>query len=269
MTPKKLRTAILTLQAQFLGSRQALASGDIEALHSLRVTLRQLCSLLKPLAALPTCSALYASARELASHSSPLRDEEVLCAELTRIAPALAARRQQALDAAYLSFRQSPALDSCQQALADFPGSASLPDKTVLGAAVGSTLGRWQRQLQHALEEQAALEANSADQPASEAADLNKHRLRLLIKRLRYTLTLWQKPTPEASSLIQALRQAQDSLGDWHDRGVWLARSQQEAELLPFAPVWESEMQAHAAWADYQVGQLQKPLKQWRKKWEK
>lgn len=266
MTPKKLRAAMIILQAQLAGSRRALASGDEEALHSLRVTLRQLTSLLKPLSALPVFSGLYASARDLARQTSPLRDAEVLCAELARIAPALAEQRQQALHEAYLELRQSPALDHCEQAMTDFLAGTVLPDRDTLKSTLSNTLGRWERQLQHALDEQAALEAcggGEPDRPTEEAAELNRHRLRLLIKRLRYTLILWQKPSARSRRLVQALRLAQDSLGDWHDRVVWLERSRAEPELLPFAADWSSEMHAHAAWADYQLSCLGKPLRQW------
>lgn len=272
MSPKKLRATIARLQARLEASEQALCSGDSEALHSLRVTLRQLTSLLKPLAALPAFHALYASARALASHTSPIRDDEVLCAELAKRAPALATQRQQALQAAYARLRESPEIAACREALKDFLALPTLPAKPLLQATLARALSRWQRQLQQALQQQGELQQaaeTTPDSGNSEAAELHKHRLRLLIKRLRYTVELWQKPSPRQRRLLAALRAAQDSLGDWHDRSVWLARSQQEADLQPLVSLWQSEMQTHSTWADTRLAKLRKPLRRWRKRYGK
>jgi CHAD domain-containing protein len=272
MTPRKLRAAIASLQTQLDSSKTALMTGDAEALHSLRVTLRQLCSLLKPLAALPDFGAPYAHARELARATSPLRDEEVLCTELALLAPALAARRQQALDAAYRGLHDSPVLAQCMLALGEFLATAPFPDKATLKSTLAHALRHWQRQLHHALQEQAALAERARDDsdlPAREAAELHKHRLRLLIKRLRYSLAVWQKSSPRTRRLLKALRKCQDSLGDWHDRIVWLERSREEADLLPFVATWEAEKQLHAVWADAQLAQLQKPLRRWQQRQKK
>src|SRR3990167_8453584 len=58
------------------------AATDDEALHDLRIALRQLRSLLRPLCAIAACADLQQRAAQLGRLSGPLRDLEVLQAYL-------------------------------------------------------------------------------------------------------------------------------------------------------------------------------------------
>lgn len=74
---------VLTLQVRLLACRERLAADvDSEALHDLRTTTRRLRSLLRPLRGLPAVDQLEDAARALGALTTPLRDREVLAAEL-------------------------------------------------------------------------------------------------------------------------------------------------------------------------------------------
>src|SRR5690606_3719930 len=73
----------LALQVRLLACRERLAADtDSEALHDLRTTLRRLRSLLRPLRGLPGVEQLEDAAKALGALTTPLRDREVLAADL-------------------------------------------------------------------------------------------------------------------------------------------------------------------------------------------
>src|SRR3990167_9711488 len=74
---------VVRLQVSLYACRERLlAATDPEALHDLRIALRKLRSLLRPLRGVPACDALQKQAAELGRISGPLRDLEVLLAHL-------------------------------------------------------------------------------------------------------------------------------------------------------------------------------------------
>lgn len=78
---------VLALQVRLYACQARLADcTDTEALHDLRIALRQLRSLLRPLRGFPAVDVLEQGAAVLGRLSGPLRDREVLVAELARMA---------------------------------------------------------------------------------------------------------------------------------------------------------------------------------------
>ena len=98
-----LQAQVLRLQINLYACRARLAAAtDGEALHDVRIVLRKLRSLLRPLRDVPACDALQQRAAELGRLSGPLRDLEVLLAHLQTLGLRDALkRRQPRLDEGY------------------------------------------------------------------------------------------------------------------------------------------------------------------------
>src|SRR6218665_46562 len=95
---------VLQLEINLLACRERMAAGtDGEALHDLRIAVRKLRSLLRPFRKLIEHDPLVNAAAELGRMSSPVRDSELLVAELQRHAglEAVIAQRQAALPEQY------------------------------------------------------------------------------------------------------------------------------------------------------------------------
>ncbi len=198
-----------------------------EALHRLRVALRQLQSRLPRDAA---TVAVHRALREVLRASSPLRDRDVLLAELRRLGMTAVARAYAAEQAAArAAFAAGPALAGLQAALAALPPPLAAATTTV---PLRKPLRRLARQLQ------APVFEGTADAMAGSASDW--HGLRLAVKKCRYALgrrreAAWQPP------LAALLRRLQDGLGRWHDREQWLAVAAQDARLAPAVAQWQQE----------------------------
>lgn len=67
----------------------------------------------------------------------------------------------------------------------------------------------------------------------------DRHRLRLLIKRVRYAIEAYPELDRLPAAAMARLKAAQSALGDWHDCWQWLARVEHEPDLLPCVAVWQ------------------------------
>lgn len=225
------------------------ARTDDEALHDLRIAIRRLRSLLRPLRRDALCAALEQSAGALGKASGPLRDLEVLAAELQRREQFEAAQRRLAeRDEGYVQLLASVSLQRLQIRLDDWPQDCRDAARD----------GQWQANAKH-------VRRNLARQMRKLAAALrdpehDRHRLRLLIKRLRYCAEAWPVYSDLDSSLLRALRQAQGALGDWHDHLQWLLRVQSEADLAPCASYWQTALLAAERRADECLTELARKL---------
>ena len=93
---------ILGLHVRLLACQARLAQNtDSEALHDLRTTVRRLRSLLRPLRGLPGVDILEAAAKAVGDMTTPLRDREVLAAELFDRQQTRAAQRRLAGEGAF------------------------------------------------------------------------------------------------------------------------------------------------------------------------
>lgn len=243
----RLIARFITLEVALLATRARLAAGtDAEALHDLRIVVRRLRSLLRPLRGLPGVDSLEAATAEVGGLSSPLRDLEVLIGELERHdldRPAVARRRS--LQQGYQDLLAGSALTHLQQCLTQWPGLLREVEREGLLEGMEKKLHR------RLLRQQQALQAALAD-PAHD-----RHRLRLLVKRVRYAAEVWPQ---QLSVPPDALKAAQSALGDWHDHLQWCLRAGAEADLQPCLARWQRELAAAEVQADAVLLQLQEEL---------
>ncbi|GLK89725.1 CHAD domain-containing protein [Pseudomonas turukhanskensis] len=224
---------VLQLEVNLLAGRERMAAHtDPEALHDVRIAIRKLRSLLRPFRKLIEHDPLVNAAAELGRISSAVRDNEVLLGELRRHGglDALATRWQQALPTQYESLLHSAEALRLQRALDLWPSffRQSLHDAAPehLKAYVTRQLAKESKRLSEAM--------------ADPAHD--RHRLRILIKRVRYCADTYPQLVNLAPKHLNALRRAQNALGAWHDRLQWLARAEQELELAPLVAQWRKEL---------------------------
>ena len=228
----RLVAHILGVEVRVLACQARLsARTDPEALHDLRTTVRRLRSLLRPLRGLPGVEQLEAAASGVGDLTTPLRDREVLAAWLLEHGQPQAAQwRMAQMAKAYPAVATSTELGQLLMILDAFPRFLRAAQRQGLlkglGKRISKRLGKQWKKLDQALHD-----------PAHD-----RHRLRLLIKRVRYGIEAY----PELDRLPKAarprLKSAQSALGDWHDCLQWLARAEQEADLQPCVATWKTNM---------------------------
>lgn len=219
---------VLALQVRLYACQARLADcTDSEALHDLRIALRQLRSLLRPLRGLPGVDALEQGAAVLGRLSGPLRDREVLLAELTgRELPHPLPLDAPSRAAGYAMLATSRELMDVLHLLDRWPASwreaARQGLLSDLGRRIRRRLRRQQRQLAEALRD-----------PAHD-----RHRLRLLIKRVRYAAETYPQHSGLSKAAQLRLKRAQSALGDWHDHLQWLAQTEASEALQSCRAAW-------------------------------
>lgn len=218
---------------------------DSEALHDLRVCLRRIRSLLRPLRGCPGATRLDRAAAELGRLTTPLRDLEVLIAELAR----------HRLDW-QANVRRSDLQARCRQLLAhpqliDFPSLLHAWPRRFRRTARRTAKYRLNRRLQR---QQRQLRRALAD------TGYDRHHLRLLIKRLRYAAEAYPQRLPLSAEATAGLKAAQNALGDWHDREVWCLQAEHQADLWPLLPLWHVEQRQALARADTLLAALSPAL---------
>ena len=237
---RELRERIIELQVSLFACIARLqVQTDDEALHELRIALRRLRSLLRPLRSEKLCAALEQAAGALGDASGPLRDLEVLAGELEQRGQPLAAQRRRAyLTQGYARLLEGLPLKRLLILLDDWPEDQRHAVRSgewqVRGTLVAKYMRKQGRQLAEALRD-----------PAHD-----RHRLRLLIKRLRYCNEAWPQHADLPSAALKALRNAQSALGDWHDHWQWLQRLHTEPDLASCAEVWRERLQQAETVAD-------------------
>lgn len=238
---------VLALQIRLYACRARLqAASDDEALHDLRIALRKLRSLLRPLREIPVAQALEQAAAVLGRRSGPLRDHEVLLAELQRLRcvgpfdgelATLAARHA-----------EIAGCDEFSDLLAHLDG---WPVRWRQAQADGALQGV-QRRIRRRLRRQQRRLGSALRDPQHD-----RHRLRLLIKRVRYADEAYPRLSGLSSTAVAALKQAQSALGDWHDHLQWLAGSESDPRLHTCRRIWQDALSAAEARADDALLQMQ------------
>ncbi|MGY2263101.1 CHAD domain-containing protein [Pseudomonas sp. SDO55104_S430] len=244
----RLVAHVLSVEVRLLACQARLsARTDPEALHDLRTTVRRLRSLLRPLRGLPGVEQLEAAASHVGDLTTPLRDREVLAAYLLEHGHAEAAQwRMAQMAKAYPAVAESIELGQLLLILEAFPRFLRAAQRQGLlkglGKVITKRLGKQWKKLDEALHD-----------PAHD-----RHRLRLLIKRVRYGIEAY----PELDRLPKAakprLKSAQGALGDWHDCLQWLALAEQEADLQPCVATWKTAMAQAEQRADRVLDKLDK-----------
>ncbi len=225
---EQILARVLALQVRLYACQARLAAvTDAEALHDLRIALRQLRSLLRPLRGLPSVDALEQGAAVLGRLSGPLRDREVLIGELQRLGlPHLAPLDAAQHAAGYAAIASSRELAELLLLLDAWPTNWRQ------AAAQGQLRGMDKRIRRRLRRQQRHLAAALRD-PAHD-----RHRLRLLIKRVRYAAETYPAHGGLGKAAYARLKRAQSELGDWHDHLQWLAQSEASEALKPCRDHW-------------------------------
>ncbi|MFC5699361.1 CHAD domain-containing protein [Pseudomonas sp. GCM10022186] len=225
------------------------AGTDEEALHDLRVATRRLRSLLRPLRGQPAADVLSQAAADLATLSGPLRDLEVLIAELrSHGLDRLTHEREKGLRIGYAQFLLAPELARLFQVLEAWPHLMRVSHREGLlkglRKAIEKSLAKNRSRLELALRD-----------PAHD-----RHRLRLLIKRMRYSLEAYPGVLDLSPKALRLLVGAQTVLGRWHDNFQWLARARLEPDLRPRVRAWQVAMHAAEVRSDRVLEKLLRQL---------
>jgi CHAD domain-containing protein len=228
----RLVAHVLGLEVRLLACQARLsARTDPEALHDLRTTVRRLRSLLRPLRGLPGVEQLEAAASRVGDLTTPLRDREVLAAYLLEHdQPEAAHRRMTQMAEAYPAVATSPEVAQLLMILDAFPRFLRASQRQ--GLLKG---------LRPRIEKRLAKQWKKLDQALHDPAH-DRHRLRLLIKRVRYGIEAYPELDRLPKAAMPRLKSAQVALGDWHDCWQWLARAEQEADLQPCVAAWKTAM---------------------------
>ncbi|SDT36829.1 CHAD domain-containing protein [Pseudomonas granadensis] len=226
----RLVAHILSLEVRLLACQARMtARTDPEALHDLRTTVRRLRSLLRPLRGLPGVEQLESAASAVGELTTPWRDREVLAAYLLKHdQPQAAERRMAQMAEAYPALAASNEVASLMMILDAFPRflRASQHQGLLKGLdkRIEKRLGKQWQKLDEALHD-----------PAHD-----RHRLRLLIKRVRYGIEAYPELDRLPAAAYKRLKSAQGALGDWHDCWQWLAKAELETDLQPCVATWQA-----------------------------
>jgi CHAD domain-containing protein len=242
----RLVAQVLGLEVRLLACQARLsARTDPEALHDLRTTVRRLRSLLRPLRGLPGVEQVEAAASRVGELTTPLRDREVLAAYLLQHAqPEAAQRRMVQMAEAYPAVAGSPELAHLLMILDAFPRFLRASQRQGL-----------LKSLRKRIEKRLAKQWKKLDVALHDPAH-DRHRLRLLIKRVRYGIDAYPELDRLPKAALPRLKSAQGALGDWHDCFQWLARAEQEADLRPCVAVWKTTMTSAEERADRVLDKL-------------
>lgn len=246
----KFVAEILTLQIALYHSRSRLeARTDSEALHDLRIAVRRIRSLLRPMRSMSEVMALNNAAAEVGRLTTPARDIEVLIEELEeRGFPDLAHCRKAHLDSDYSKILKSPALKNLFTQLDEWPSIFRL-------AEINGGLKHVQPQIEKSLTKQIDRLHAAVDD-----AESDRHALRILVKRTRYLTEAFPKLSPLSGKAASSLKALQSALGGWHDHYQWCQKASVESDLHPLEEVWHRCAATALEKAEAQLADLAKLL---------
>jgi CHAD domain-containing protein len=239
---------ILALDVRLLACHARLtASTDSEALHDLRTTVRRLRSLLRPLRGFSGVEQLEEAAKAVGQLTTPLRDLEVLAAHLNTQGMTEAARwRSEEVIQAYQRVANAAELNRLLGMLDQFPGFIRVQQRQHL-------LRGLRRSIEKFMDKQWKKLGKAMADPAHD-----RHRLRLLIKRVRYAGEAYPQLSHQSTRTRARLKDAQGALGDWHDHLQWLAQAGQQRDLAPCIPGWQLGIVREEKTADESLKRLGK-----------
>ena len=230
---------VVRLEVRLLACQARLeADTDPEALHDLRTTVRRLRSLLRPLRGLPGVVQLEMSAAQVGTLTTPLRDLEVLAAHLQQGFPTQAQRRLQQLSGSYARVADSEQLAQLLMILDVFP-------RFLRAAERENMLRGLRKRIEKVLEKQWQTLEAALNDPGHD-----RHRVRLLIKRVRYAAEAYPELNQLPPLVVTRLKGAQQALGEWHDAWQWLLQTEQQADLQPCVAQWQATLERGEKRAD-------------------
>ncbi|MHC3972835.1 CHAD domain-containing protein, partial [Pseudomonas aeruginosa] len=187
---------------------------DPEALHDLRVAARRLRSLLKPLRLGALAEDLDRAAKALGQATNPIRDMEVMAAELERHGLLIpASLRRQAVLRWYRQAGSSPQIKDLLDALDAWPDGVR---RAMTEGRLDDLEAEVSKRIRHQLRKLLA----ALDDPGHDL-----HDIRLLVKRARYSQEAYPDLCPLPGKVLDTLKTLQTMLGDWHDHQQWCLRA--------------------------------------------
>ena len=231
---------IVRLEVRLLACQARLqADTDPEALHDLRTTVRRLRSLLRPLRGLPGVVQLEMSASQVGILNTPLRDLEVLAAHLQQQGyPVQAARRFEQLSGSYAAVADSAQLTQLLMILDVFP-------RFIRAAQREGMLRGLRQRIEGVLDKQWQTLEKALNDPGHD-----RHRVRLLIKRVRYAAEAYPQLDRLPVLVLGRLKEAQKALGEWHDAWQWLVQAEHQPDLQPCVEQWQAALERGEKRAD-------------------
>lgn len=226
-----LVASLIGLQVDFLHAAARIeCASDSEALHDLRITLRGVRSLLRPLRKWPELTALDQAAAALLRSTSALRDAQVLAEELEQRGwRTEASRRRLRVEE---NTRRSLRKPDAKRVLIEFERWPAAFREAHSGADAKGIRRVIRRCAKRDLEKLRKVLVQSHGSPG------DWHAIRLRIKRARYlceSYAAWVKPD---GKLLDELKRTQSALGDEHDLGLWCAAADKDASLRPLLNGW-------------------------------
>ncbi|QXH64563.1 CHAD domain-containing protein [Pseudomonas azerbaijanorientalis] len=237
---------IISLEVSLYHARARLeANSDGEALHDLRIAVRKIRTLLRPLRNMPEVAALNQSAAEVGRATTPTRDLEVIVGELQKMGhPRQAASRSAVLTEQYRKITASPVLDKLFVELDRWPEMFRTAERA-------GELVDVKRQIEKALRKRInQLIAGLRDK------HFDRHKLRIIVKNARYLSEAFPTLSPLKAKSRAQLKSVQSSLGSWHDHHQWCLRAEAEPDLLEIAPYWEVASEQALADAELKLASL-------------
>ncbi|VVP67346.1 hypothetical protein PS918_00556 [Pseudomonas fluorescens] len=237
---------IISLEVSLYHARARLqADSDREALHDLRISVRKIRSLLRPLRIMPEVAALNQAAAEVGRMTTPTRDLEVIIGELQeRGYTRQATRRSATLAGHYRNLAGSPVLDRLFVELDRWPELFRTAERA--GALAGV-----KRQVHKALRKRLKQLIDGLRDP-----HFDRHELRIIVKNARYLTEAFPALSPLKGKSRAQLKSVQASLGSWHDHHQWCLRAEAEGDLLEIAPFWEVASEQALADAELKLASL-------------
>jgi CHAD domain-containing protein len=231
---------IVRLEVRLLACQARLqADTDPEALHDLRTTVRRLRSLLRPLRGLPGVVQLEMSASQVGILTTPLRDLEVLAAHLQQQGyPVQAARRFEQLSGSYAAVADSAQLTQLLMILDVFP-------RFIRAAQREGMLRGLRQRIEGVLDKQWQTLEKALNDPGHD-----RHRVRLLIKRVRYAAEAYPQLDRLPVLVLGRLKEAQKALGEWHDAWQWLVQAEHQPDLQLCVEQWQAALERGEKRAD-------------------
>ena len=246
----KFVAEILSLQVSLYHSCARLEVGtDSEALHDLRIAVRRIRSLLRPMRSMSEVVALDSSAAHVGRLTTPTRDLEVMIEELEQrgfLDQALL--RKARLETSYANILKSSALKNLFTQLDKWPSAFR-------SVEVKGGLKYLQPQIEKTLKKQI-----SRLHAAVDDTGFDRHELRILVKRTRYLTEAFPKLSPLSRKAASSLKALQSSLGAWHDHFQWCQNALIESDLRPLEKVWQSYAVTALKKAETQLSDLAKLL---------
>lgn len=205
------------------------ARADSEALHDLRINLRRMRSLLRPLRAIGETALLNEAAAEVGKLTTPVRDLEVLVDELERQGLTQQANiRKAVLHSSYGCIVESSTLHLFFSRLDAWPSAFRAAERQ-------GELRPLRKKIAKRLQKQVERLNTALADPQHD-----RHQLRIQVKRTRYATDAYPELSPISAEAAASLKAVQSALGAWHDHFQWCLKARQEADLQPLQPVWHA-----------------------------